>query len=58
MGYPYLMRHSIVDEDDIDHLTGAASSHSLEIGCCDHIFMFNDLRLASETHDRQLLQLA
>ena len=26
LGYPYLMRHSIVDEDDIDQWTGAASS--------------------------------
>jgi len=47
LGYPYLIRHSALQRT-------TSGSHT-ETGCCDHIFMFSDLRLASWPHDRALL---
>ena len=42
IGFPYLFRHSRIDNGKVVKM------------CCDHIFFFTDLRLASEK-DQQLL---
>ena len=55
IGYPYLLRHSVKDWEDENNL---AAGDSLEIGCCDHYFIFNNLRLAHQIHDKGLLDAA
>ena len=55
IGYPYLLRHSAKDWSDENNFS---SGESLEIGCCDHVFMFNNLRLAHQIHDKSLLDAA
>lgn len=47
IGYPYLMRHSA--------LTQTSTGPHREIACCDHIFMFSDLRMASWPQDASLV---
>jgi len=47
MGYPYLLRHSA--------MTHTILGSKKDLGCCDHIFMFSDLRMGSWPHDSELV---
>ena len=48
LGYPYIVRHSTKLESDF-------GSEKIQVGNCDHVFAFSELRMATLPLDKVLL---